>query len=142
LWILGEFGEFTELVLTETTVVLGVETLIALIIWHVILFIDHINVSTNIRSLVWIFSIVIVISLFISFDVSNNINVSPVDVLEHSHLWIHPNSSRSIDTDHFNSISWLDVVHEVLVSAHVDSLWSLTLRNGLGGLLHLDVLLV
>ena len=104
------------------------------------------KIAIFIHSLIFRFGITIGIVIFVSLRLSlfipNDIDVSSVDVLEGSHTSIDSVSDGSENTYDFNSVSRLHEIDQVFISAHLQSLWSLTIWDGLRGLLHFDVLFV
>jgi len=91
---------------------------------------------------VFIVSITIFVSLGVSLDVTNDIDVGGVDVPKGSHVCIHTHPMCSVNTHYLNSVSRLDMVYEVFVSTHLHRLRSLSFRHSLWSFLHLDILLV
>lgn len=84
----------------------------------------------------------IFVSLAVILGVANDINISPVNILESSHIWVNPNSLGSIDTYDLNSVTRLHVINQILISTHVYRLWCLSFWDCLRCFLHLDVLFI
>ena len=137
MWVVAQLLESSHLFFSETSVVLIVKALVLLVIIK-ILAILHLLIL----SLLWNIDVIIFVSPFVSFGVSNHINIGLVDVLEDSLTSHQSLADSSVDSHDLNSISWLDIVDKVLIGAHGESLWCLSLRDRFWGLLHLDVLLV
>ena len=78
----------------------------------------------------------------ICFDIANNINISSIDVLQCSHTCLDSNSLSSVDTDSLNSITRLNEINKIFISAHEDCLWRLSFWYILGSFLHFNVLFV
>lgn len=142
LWILRELSKLFDLRFCEASIMLVVEGLVSFIIRNFISVIGHVNVVLLCLLGLIIINIFIVISLLVSLDISNDINISSIDILKHPHLRINSYTSSSINTNDLNAVTWLHIVHQVLICTHVDGLWSFTLRHRFWCLLHLDVLLV
>jgi len=137
MWVVAQLLESSHLFFSETSVVLIVKALVLLVIIK-ILAILHLLIL----SLLWNIDVIIFVSPFVSFGVSNHIYVGLVDILEDSLTSHQSLADSSVDSHDLNSISWLDIVDKVLIGAHGESLWCLSLRDRFWGLLHLDVLLV
>ena len=137
MWVVAQLLESSHLFFSETSVVLIVKALVLLVIIK-ILAILHLLIL----SLLWNIDVIIFVSPFVSFGVSNHIYVALVDILEDSLTSHQSLADSSVDSHDLNSISWLDIVDKVLIGAHGESLWCLSLRDRFWGLLHLDVLLV
>ena len=136
--ILTQLLELLDLLLREPCIVFVVEALILFLV---------VQGLFGLHVLVILFGgcgllVIVFVTAFVGFDVANDINVCSIDVLENSHACINSAANCSVNTDYLNSVSWFNIVNEILISAHVKSLWSLSLWHRLWGLLHLDMLLV
>lgn len=120
---------------------LVVEGLVCIVVRDFITFVGHVDIIL-VRFACFGVYFLIVISLLVGLDIPNDINIGSIDILEHPHLRINSNTGGSINTNDLNAVTWLHIVHQILICTHVDRLWSFTLRHCFWCLLHLDVLLV
>ena len=105
-----------------------------------------IDIAVFVHSLVLRFLFIGFIVVFVSFGlcffVSDNIDVGSVNVLQSSHSCVNSVTNSSENSDDFHSVSRLHEIDQIFISAHLQGLWSFTVRNSLRGFLHLDVLFV
>ena len=111
----------------------GLDVLLVLFLLHL----DVLLVSGVFQAL-----IADVVSLLVRLDVSDYVDVGSVDVLEGALVGVDSDTHRLVYACDFDSITWSDMVNEVLIGAQVDSLGSFTLWYTFWCLLHLDMLLV
>jgi len=78
----------------------------------------------------------------VGLDVGDDIDVSPVNILESAPVWVRSDSHCLVDTRDLDPVTGLHIVDQVFIGANVDGLGCLTLWDTLWSLLHLDVLLV
>mmetsp|Transcript_24052 Transcript_24052/g.32260 ORF Transcript_24052/g.32260 Transcript_24052/m.32260 type:complete len:249 (+) Transcript_24052:1089-1835(+) len=81
-------------------------------------------------------------ALLVALDIGYHVDISPVDVLQRSLVRVHSHAHRLVNAGNLDTVARPHVVHQVLIRAQVDRLRGFTLGDGLGGLLHLHVLLV
>ena len=84
----------------------------------------------------------IFVSFAVSFGVADYINIGPIDIFERSLVRISSYTLGSVNSNDFASVTWLNIIDEILVGAHMNGLWSLTFWDSLRCFLHLDVLFV
>jgi hypothetical protein len=81
-------------------------------------------------------------SALISPHKVDDINVSAIDILHDSCMRVHSHTHGFVDTDSFNSITWLYKVDQVFIDTQMNSVRSLSLWNCLWSLLNLYMLLI
>lgn len=110
-----------------------------LFLLDLLLLVSHLSVHLILLSIVLLF---ILEPLGIGLGEANYINISLINRSNSSHCGIQPSWASPVNTDNFDSISGFDLINHVLVSAKADSQRSLSLRDGVRCLLHLNVLFV
>ena len=81
-------------------------------------------------------------SLFVCFEIVDDINVCSVDFLVCSSLRIDTNSHSSVNTSDFNTVAWFHLINEVFVGTQVNGLRCFALRYALRSFLHFYMLLI
>lgn len=84
----------------------------------------------------------ILISMFICFYISNNINISTINILQRSHSSINSHSNSSIDSNNRYSVSRFHMINQIFISTHMSGLRCLSFRHSFRCFLHLNMLLV
>lgn len=92
--VFGEFFELSDLLFGELDVVLLIDDLIHLFLFHYLI-------------LFWILLFIIIVPLLVRFDVPDHINVGFINVFKGSHVVVHSHSLGSVDTDYFHSVTGL-----------------------------------
>lgn len=120
MWILAEFFEPLDLFLRETSVVLIREALVLLFVIKSLL---HWGV------LFGNFNHVVFVAALVCFYVANDIYICLVNVLEYPLTSHHSLADGSVNTHNLDTVSRLDIVHEVFIGAHGQGLWSFSFRH-------------
>ncbi len=78
----------------------------------------------------------------IRLNVTDHVDVGPVNVLKRSSVRVDSYAHRAVNTRNFYAVTRPHLINKVLVGTSVDGLRRLTLRDRLWSLLHLYVLFV
>ena len=82
------------------------------------------------------------ITALVALHVRDNINIGAIHILQCSLVGVDSDAHSLVDTSNLDAVTRPHMIDEVLIRAQMDRLRGLTLRDGLGRLLNLDVLLV
>ena len=106
-WLFGESLEFFNLLFSEEGVVLVQGSFTTRTLLMTSIFLLHLCV---ILSLFFEAFTTVVVPSFVSLNVSDDIDIGSINILESSSLWVDTDSHGLVNSSNFNSVTWLNII--------------------------------
>lgn len=112
------------------------------ILYFFIFIFYFIHIYVLIITVIFLIIIFMLESFTIWYCKSKDVYIGSINWFYSSFCMIYSLTLSSIYTYNINSISWLNIINLIFISTNMKSLWSLSIRNRIRGLLHFNMLFI